>query len=84
RAVIKGYFVEGTELESIMTTHKQSVEGLAEFGNDTGNPSYELREVDDEDWANARKQYFKPVRITERLTIKPTWEEYTAAEGEII
>ncbi|GKS10190.1 50S ribosomal protein L11 methyltransferase [Paenibacillus chitinolyticus] len=84
RAVIKGYFVEGTELESIMTTLKQSVEGLAEFGIDTGNPSYELREVDDEDWANAWKQYFKPVRITERLTIKPTWEEYTASEGEII
>lgn len=84
RAVIKGYFSEGTELDSIMSTLKQSVEGLAEFGIDTGYPSYELREVDDEDWANAWKQYFKPVRITERLTIKPTWEEYTASEGEII
>ncbi|WP_284638673.1 50S ribosomal protein L11 methyltransferase [Paenibacillus silviterrae] len=84
RAVIKGYFSEGTEMESILSELKVRVDELSEYDIDTGNPAYELQEVDDEDWANAWKQYFKPIRITERLTIKPTWEEYTPSPEELI
>ncbi|MFE5319951.1 50S ribosomal protein L11 methyltransferase [Paenibacillus sp. NPDC056579] len=84
RAVIKGYFSEGTEMKDIMESLQRSVAQLTEFDIDTGNPTYELKEVDDEDWANAWKQYFKPLRISERLTIKPTWEEYSPQEEELI
>jgi ribosomal protein L11 methyltransferase len=84
RAVIKGYFYEGTDMEELLSQLKVSVEQLTEFDIDTGSPSYELKDVDDEDWANAWKQYFKPIRVSERLTIKPTWEEYQASPGELI
>jgi ribosomal protein L11 methyltransferase len=84
RAEIKGYFPEGSEMEVILGQLKASVLQLSEYDIDTGNPSYEMKEVDDEDWANAWKQYFKPIRISERLTIKPTWEEYTPTPGELI
>ncbi|UUZ85483.1 50S ribosomal protein L11 methyltransferase [Paenibacillus sp. P26] len=84
RAVIKGYFAEGTDMTSILEQLKKSVDQLKEYDIDTGEPAYELKDVDDEDWANAWKQYFKPIRITERLTIKPTWEEYEAEADEII
>jgi ribosomal protein L11 methyltransferase len=83
-AEIKGYFSEGTDMDPIMLSLQASVEQLTEFDIDTGNPRYELQLVDDEDWANAWKQYFKPIRITDRLTIKPTWEDYTASPGELI
>ncbi|MED4603658.1 50S ribosomal protein L11 methyltransferase [Paenibacillus validus] len=84
RAVIKGYFAEGSDTEAILQELKQSVTQLAEFDIDTGEPTYEWKLVDDEDWANAWKQYFKPLRITDRLTIKPTWEEYEPQAEEII
>ncbi|PZE22719.1 50S ribosomal protein L11 methyltransferase [Paenibacillus xerothermodurans] len=84
RAVIKGYFSEGTDMDEVLKSLTQSVEQLAEFDIDTGNPTFELQDVDDEDWANAWKQYFKPLRVSERLTIKPTWEEYTPAADELI
>ncbi|MFB6363029.1 50S ribosomal protein L11 methyltransferase [Paenibacillus elgii] len=84
RAVIKGYFAEGTDMEAILEELKHSVDQLAEYDIDTGNPVYELKDVDDEDWANAWKQYFKPLRVTDRLTIKPTWEEYTPEADELI
>ncbi|KRE52065.1 50S ribosomal protein L11 methyltransferase [Paenibacillus sp. Soil724D2] len=84
RAVIKGYFYHGTDMEPIMANLKESVEQLKEFDIDTGNPTFELVEVDDEDWAHAWKQYFKPIRVSDRLTIKPTWEEYTASPDELI
>ncbi len=71
-------------MEAILLELKRSVETLREYDIDTGEPTYELKEVDDEDWANAWKQYFKPLRITDRLTIKPTWEEYTPGPDELI
>lgn len=84
RAVIKGYFSELLEMDGIIEQLKQSIEELASFDIDTGNPTYELRLVDEEDWANAWKQYFKPLRISDRLTIKPTWEEYAGGPEELI
>ncbi|UJF35056.1 50S ribosomal protein L11 methyltransferase [Paenibacillus hexagrammi] len=84
RAVIKGYFSQGIDMEEILEQLKASIEQLRDYDIDTGNPTYELREVDDEDWANAWKQYFKPIRVSDRLTIKPTWEEYTASPEELI
>ncbi|MFZ3209226.1 MAG: 50S ribosomal protein L11 methyltransferase [Geobacteraceae bacterium] len=38
----------------------------------------------EEDWANAWKEHFKPVRIGRRLVVKPTWEEFADAPGDII
>lgn len=35
----------------------------------------EERLVDDEDWANNWKQYYKPINIGERLLICPCWED---------
>lgn len=40
--------------------------------------------IRNEDWANNWKVHFKPVRIGERLVIKPTWEEYTPVPGDLV
>ena len=37
-----------------------------------------------EDWAHAWKKYFKPIEITERLVVKPTWEEYSGDGAHIL
>jgi ribosomal protein L11 methyltransferase len=40
--------------------------------------------VNEEDWANAWKAYYKPIKVGRKLVIVPAWEKYTAAEGEIV
>ncbi|MBH5318149.1 50S ribosomal protein L11 methyltransferase [Paenibacillus sp. GSMTC-2017] len=84
QAVIKGYFSEDVDTEELMESLKPRVEQLKEFDIDTGEVVYAVAQVDDEDWANAWKAYFKPIRVSDTLTIKPTWEEYEASEGERI
>lgn len=37
----------------------------------------------EEDWAEAWKQYYKPIPLG-RVTVVPAWQEYTPAEGEKI
>ncbi|MBR5119560.1 MAG: 50S ribosomal protein L11 methyltransferase [Clostridia bacterium] len=44
----------------------------------------EMVGVNEEDWANSWKAYYKPIKIGERLVIVPAWEKYTPAEGELI
>ena len=43
----------------------------------------EVDGVDEDDWAESWKQYYKPVYLG-RITVVPAWEEYTAKDGEII
>lgn len=44
----------------------------------------ELVGVREDDWAEAWKQYYKPIRIGERLVIVPQWEKYDAAPEDVI
>ncbi len=37
--------------------------------------------VDDEAWKDKWKEHFKPARVTDRIVVKPTWEQYTPAEA---
>lgn len=41
-------------------------------------------EIDEEDWAESWKLHFHPVKITDRIVVRPGWREYEAHAGEII
>jgi len=40
--------------------------------------------MDEEDWSNSWKKYYKPLHLTDRLIVKPSWENYDNKDGEII
>ena len=40
--------------------------------------------VDDETWKDNWKEFFKPSKVTGRIVIKPTWEEYKNKAGELV
>ena len=40
--------------------------------------------LNEEDWANAWKAYYKPIKIGSKIVIVPAWEKYEAAKGELI
>lgn len=44
----------------------------------------EMIDVNEEDWANSWKAYYKPLHIGKRMVIVPAWEKYDPHEGEII
>lgn len=51
---------------------------------DTGKAEIKARIIDDDDWANSWKKYYKPLKISQRIVIVPSWENYEPKEGEII
>lgn len=83
-AEIKGYFPEGTDTAALTEQLKELLNGLPEFGYDAGEFTIGSADVNEDEWAEAWKKYFKPLQVTEQLTIKPTWEDYEPREGELI
>ncbi len=43
-----------------------------------------LSGVNEEDWANSWKAYYKPIKIGKRIVIVPAWESYEAKDEELI
>ena len=49
-----------------------------------GKLHIEEKIVDDETWKDIWKEFFKPYKVSERIVIKPTWEEYKDNSGELV
>lgn len=52
----------------------------------TNGPAATLSQetVVEEDWNRRWKEHFKPFKLTERLVIKPSWEDYARQANEIV
>lgn len=84
RATIRAYFSELESVEELKLQVSNLLETLKQSGTDVSPGLIEIGSVDEEDWANAWKQYYHPVRISDRLTVKPTWEDYEPAADELV
>ena len=56
-------------------------ERLSESG--LGDASVEVVGINEEDWANSWKEFYKPFKVG-KIVIVPAWEKYEAEEDEII
>lgn len=84
---VKGYLVQdGRLLDSLALIRDEvaRIKGEANADFDIGSGEVRLAQINEQDWANEWKKYYKPQHIGNRLVIKPTWEPYEAQEDEIV
>ncbi|MFD1705457.1 50S ribosomal protein L11 methyltransferase [Siminovitchia sediminis] len=82
--VIKAYLPETNGLMETLASIQEKIKQLADFQIDIGKAQITITDVKEEDWATAWKKYYHPVKISERFTVVPTWEEYHPAENELV
>ncbi|MCC0635445.1 MULTISPECIES: 50S ribosomal protein L11 methyltransferase [unclassified Clostridioides] len=82
--LIKTYVSEEKNVMEFVEIIKQKVLGLRDFGIDIGEGSVSLDQVNEADWANAWKAYYKPTKVGQKVVVKPTWEDYDMQEGDLI
>ncbi len=75
--VVKAYLPASSFLAETVEEIKLALANLKNFDINIGDQLLKTAVVDEEDWATAWKQYYHPVKISERFTIVPTWEDYT-------
>ncbi|WP_067837078.1 50S ribosomal protein L11 methyltransferase [Amphibacillus sediminis] len=74
--VLKAYLPINSFLGESVEQIKQAINQLLVYNIDLGHNRITVSEVNEEEWASAWKKYYKPVKISGRITITPTWENY--------
>ena len=76
---IKFYLAENIQGQETFKEIKKTLERMKDLpeGADYGSLEISLGNVNEEDWANNWKKYFKPFEVGEKFVIKPTWESYS-------
>lgn len=64
-----------------LQAYLRSLEG---FGLATGRGMVVTAPWEDTDWATEWKEHFKPFRVGRRLVVKPSWEEGSGEEGDLV
>ncbi|KON70119.1 ribosomal protein L11 methyltransferase [Peribacillus butanolivorans] len=80
--LIKAYLPVNSFLGETVDAIKESINNLLLFDIDLGKNVVSISEVNEEEWATAWKKYYNPVKISERFTIVPTWEDYTPVSSD--
>ncbi len=81
---VKAYLPVNSFLGETVDEIKQAINNLLIHDIDLGHNNITISEVNEEDWATAWKKYYKPVKISERITITPTWEDYEPVSSDEI
>lgn len=80
--LVKAYLPVTSFLGETVDAIKESINNLLLYDIDLGLNSVSISEVHEEEWATAWKKYYHPVKISERFTIVPTWEEYEPVSSD--
>lgn len=78
---VLAWFATPTEAENARAMVK-TLPGT--LGFDAGPLDVTLEAVQDEDWAENWKQYYKPMRVGKHLVIKPGWEAFDAGPNDLV
>ncbi len=79
---ITGYFAKNDTAKKKRIDLEQALAELQELNGIHCRVAY--RDIDEEHWAESWKTFFQPEKISDTITVKPTWQEYVPADDEII
>jgi len=80
--IVKAYLPVNSFLAETVEEIKTAISNLVSYNIDIGENNVSVSEVHEEEWATAWKKYYHPVKVSERFTIVPTWEEYTPVQSD--
>ncbi len=82
RPIVKGYVNAVPDYEEMMNFLTDEMMNIKNAGVDIGDYKIKITEIDDQDWANEWKKYYKPFRVGKHIHIVPSWEEYSVDSPE--
>lgn len=81
--IIKVYFSQEVNVAEKILYINEQIKNVSKYIN-VGKGQVTINKVNEEDWANAWKKYFVPVKVGQKIVIKPTWEEYLPSKEDIV
>lgn len=81
---IKAYLPADVRVDKRISQLKSYIAVLSEIFPDLPAAGFTTEIIDDPNWGEEWKKYFKPLRVSRNIVIKPTWERYTPAGHDIV
>ncbi len=82
--VLNAYFPSGTEDEKHISDLQSYINSLADLFPELKKPTFNTEVIIDPQWGEVWKRFFKPLRITKNIIVKPSWERYSATGRETV
>lgn len=79
--IVKAWFEEDTDLLPLREA-LESLPALAGFS--LGTLALEVSRVQEKDWAEYWKRFYKPLRLGKRLVVRPSWEAYERLPDDLV
>lgn len=84
KIVIKAYFPCTDDFADTLETIQEKLETTPKIEGKKPYGKLKTTEIEDTDYSENWKQYFKPFKIGENIVIKPTWEDYKGNGEDLI
>ncbi len=79
---VVGFFSDDERLAQNRRELEQRLAAL--YADNTTWYRVSYSDVDEQDWAESWKAHFHPVKISEKIVVKPTWRQYVAQNNEMV
>ncbi len=81
---VKAYLPVDEQLEDKLRIFEERVNELVNHNLDKGKGHIEYQEINEEDWASSWKDFFHPIKVGEKVVIKPSWEDYEPVGDDVV
>lgn len=82
--ILKAFLPFDVHLEQRLAALQIYIDSLTELFPELEKPGFRTEIIRDPDWGEAWKKYFKPLRVSRNIIIKPTWESFSPVGREIV
>lgn len=83
-ATVRGYFSGVQRIAELEASVRAYLSAIQDYFPSPEKRQFSTRILQDEDWQEQWKLFFKPIRVTRRIVVKPSWEAYEARPEEIV
>lgn len=83
-AIIKGYYKDEENINEYIDYINESINNLEKFGINKGEGIVTVSKVNEADWENNWKKYYKATKVGSRIVVKPLWEECKLKPYELL
>ncbi|OPY89631.1 MAG: Ribosomal protein L11 methyltransferase [Syntrophus sp. PtaU1.Bin208] len=84
KEAVNAYLPFDVRLENRLSSLNTYLESVAQIFPELDAPGLTTEVITDPDWGEQWKKYFKPLRVSRDIVIKPTWERYTPMGHDIV
>lgn len=84
--ILKAYLHNDVNLFNSIDSLKMYLMSLQSMdpGSTIQRPELLVTEIEDEDWNEKWKSFFRPIKVTKNIVIKPSWRNYWKKNDEIV